>query len=246
MLWVEYQKKYQLVMEDLKSARRSLSEKQFEKVCSTSRETLCALLGDIELVLEIDRMLRKEPEVALEVGEKFYELGYVPERAYDAVLYAGIHEKCPDANRVFIEPCVETFGHRKVMTDLLDAFQMGTNTEKAGVADALYWVEPGRTYIGKIIPENETEESKALNASLEDLIERKKTLFLSEFVKNEDVQVRRCLVPFLLSRTYSEDLKPLAEKACEIALCHPDKYIHERACYDLGLHETIPYRPDRT
>jgi hypothetical protein len=76
-------------------------------------------------------------------------------------------------------------------------------------------------------------------------------IFLEEFVRNPDVDVRRSIVPHLhdVSR-YHSDLEGLAQEARRIGLSHPDEYIQARAEITWGDHHgekvqfpALPHRP---
>ncbi len=50
-----------------------------------------------------------------------------------------MYEHNPSLNRYFVEPCVAVFGSWQVREALLDLFEQGSNFEKAGAVNALYW-----------------------------------------------------------------------------------------------------------
>jgi hypothetical protein len=53
---------------------------------------------------------------------------------------------------------------------------------------------------------------------------------LREFVGNEDLDVRRCILPGLplWPSAYPVELHPLVEEAVAIARSHPDEYLRHR------------------
>jgi hypothetical protein len=62
-------------------------------------------------------------------------------------------------------------------------------------------------------------------------------MFLEEFVRNPDVDVRRSIVPSLYHESrYIPDLQGLAQEARRIGLSHPDEYIRARAEITWGDH----------
>ena len=63
----------------------------------------------------------------------------LPKRLFGPMLRAGVLERNPSLNRVFIEPCVRSLGGRRVLEELLRYLDSGTDAEKAGAASALYW-----------------------------------------------------------------------------------------------------------
>jgi hypothetical protein len=103
-------------------------------------------------------------------------------------------ERNPSFNRVFIEPCVRSFGGNRVLAALLRYLESGTR----------------------------------------------------EFVGNEDVQVRRRIIPMLRlePERYPEELRPLVARAIEIARAHPDEYVRHRIEIQLGAGGPYMALPD--
>jgi hypothetical protein len=145
------------------------------------------------------------------------------------MLRAGVLERNPSANRVFIEPCVKSLGGRRVLEALLRYLESGTDAEKAGAASALYWA------FGN--PRNE---------ELGELWERIRCRMLREFVGNPDLNVRRRIIPMLQlePEAYPEELRPLIQRAIEIARSHPDEYIRHRVEVQLGADVLLKAIPD--
>jgi hypothetical protein len=56
------------------------------------------------------------------------------------MIRAAVYERDPSKNRVFVEPCVATFGLRRVNETLLGRFENGSDQEKAGAVQAMYHV----------------------------------------------------------------------------------------------------------
>src|SRR2546429_73912 len=73
------------------------------------------------------------------VGAGVFKFQPVPRRLFRPMLWAGVLERNPSYNRVFIEPCVRSLGGRRVLEELLRYLESGTDEEKAGAASALYW-----------------------------------------------------------------------------------------------------------
>jgi hypothetical protein len=143
----------------------------------------------------------------------------VPKRLLAPMLRAAVLERDPSYNRAFIDPCLRTNGAKRVCTILLAYLETGTNEEIAGAASAYYhtWgAQPG---------EDVTE-----------LRSRIRSVMLQTFVRNEDLQVRRRIIPQLILKPeiYSEELRPLVRNAIEIARAHPDAYIRHRVEIQLG------------
>jgi hypothetical protein len=143
----------------------------------------------------------------------------VPKRLVDRMLHAGVLEKNPSFNRRFIQPCVESFGAAAVLFKLLGYLQSGTDEEKAGAASVLYWV-PGQSGIDPDV----------------ELREQIRCQMLREFVSNEDLEVRRRIIPMLVldESRYPEDVRLHVSKAIEIARAHSDEYIRHRVEIQLG------------
>ena len=155
----------------------------------------------------------------------------VPRRLFEPLLRAGVLEPNPDLNRRFVEPCVRSQGVRRTLERLLEYLETGADAEKAGAVNALYWVRASDWRSG------ETDEEPAeLRAALRHRL-------LREFVANDDVSVRRCILPALsLDPTkYPPDLRPLVPQAVAIARSHPDEYIRHRIEIQLGA--AGPYLP---
>ncbi len=153
----------------------------------------------------------------------------VPKELADRMLRAGVLEKNPSFNRSFVEPCVKSFGATRVLCALLEYLQSGTDAEKAGAASALYWVprQPG------IDPDAE-------------LRQKIRCQMLREFVNNDDLEVRRRIIPMLVldESKYPEDVRPFAAKAIVIARAHPDQYIRHRVEVQLGASGPFMAIPD--
>ncbi len=153
----------------------------------------------------------------------------LPEQLLVPMLRAGVMERDPSRNRAFIDPCVQTYGAARTCTALLKYLENGTNEEKAGAASALYWAwrpKPGE--------------------DMSELARRTRADMLREFVYNEDLQVRRRIIPHLTLNPegYPEELRPLISRAIEIARAHPDKYTRHRIEIQLGEGGPLMAIPD--
>ncbi len=153
----------------------------------------------------------------------------LPKRLFIPMLRAGILERDPSSNRNFIDPCVRSYGAPRVCAALLDYLERGNNEEKAGAASALYWAwrpRPGE--------------------DMSDLQDRMRADMLREFVYNEDLQVRRRIIPQLDLKVEddSEELRALVRSAIEIARTHPDEYIRHRVEIQLGRGGLLMAIPD--
>lgn len=152
------------------------------------------------------------------------------EGAFDALVRAAVHDPNPSFNRHFVEPALSAFGRRRVQAALLGYLRTGTNPERAGAARAWYWsalplrmplVRAAEPDTGAPVPEVVAQWNEAA---------------LREFVNNEHLDVRRCLLPGLALRksAYPPELHDLVDSAVAIARSHPDEYIRHRVEHQVG------------
>jgi hypothetical protein len=142
----------------------------------------------------------------------------VPESFLPELIRAGVYEHDPSFNRCFVEPCVRDFGAFRIYEALLSYLRLGSDEEKAGAANALYWVHLG-----------ESDQANELRGTLH-------STFLREFVRNTTVMVRQSIIPMLVLKpeVYPEELRALVPQAVAIARAHPDEYIRHRIEIQLG------------
>ncbi len=143
------------------------------------------------------------------------------ERFFDALVSAGVYDPNPSANAQFIRPAIASFGRQRVQTALLEFLRLGTNPERAGAARAWYWTHASKRYI---------ENNQAEWDGLAGLRAAWREAALREFISNEDIDIRRCILPGLPLSTerYPADLHALVAKAIRIARTHPDEYLRHR------------------
>jgi len=152
----------------------------------------------------------------------------LPSSLHEAMLRAAIDEPNPSYNRSFVEPCVVAMGHAAVLHALHDEIEHGANA--AGAAQAIYWVGAVR------LSEPATDE-------LRQEWTRGRRLMLETFVRREDVDLRRRILPHLnlqKPESYPEDVRALIGEVVAIARAHPDEYIRHRVEIQLG--SGGPYR----
>lgn len=174
----------------------------------------------------------------------------VPKRLMSPFLQAAINESNPSFNRQFVEPVVESFGHRKVNEYLLAVVEGDDNDAIAGAVAALYWANMPVSFSGNVPAytlEYATPDSRDRFLELKDVWERKRATYLQVFVSNEDVGVRRQIIPSLNleENRYSDDLKLLVQQAIDIARSHPDDYIRHRVEVQLGNEKLLRPIPER-
>jgi hypothetical protein len=93
-----------------------------------------------------------------------------------------------------------------VQTALLEYLRHGTNPKRAGAARAWYWTRASQKYV---------ESNRAEWDGLASLRAAWREAALREFISNEDINVRRCILPGL----------PLS---IERYPAHPDEYLRHR------------------
>jgi hypothetical protein len=140
---------------------------------------------------------------------------------FDALVNAGVYDPNPSANAQFIRPAIAHFGRERVQTALLGFLRGGTNPERAGAARAWYWTHATERYI---------DHNRAEWDGLAGLRSAWREAALREFVANEDINVRRCILPGLPLSTepYPADLHALVAEAIRIARTHSDEYLRHR------------------
>ncbi|MFD3941455.1 hypothetical protein [Streptomyces sp. NPDC058579] len=154
------------------------------------------------------------------------------EEAFDALIKAAVHDPDPSFNRQFVEPTVNAFGQGRVQSALLGYLRTGTNPQRAGAARAWYWsaLPPRMPHVRAQNP------SSVGRAEPDQVSDDWYETALREFVANEDLDVRRCLLPGLPLRksAYPPELHDLVDAAVATARSHPDEYIRHRVEHQVG------------
>lgn len=175
-----------------------------------------------------------------------------PEAVFNALMRAIVHDPNPSFNRRLIDPAMAAAGRRAVQVALLGLLASGTNSEKAGAARAWYWANaysgtPGlkewrarftanggsSAELKKELADLQASWQEARRqeaATVADLRPRWREAALREFVANDDLDVRRCILPQISLRAadYPGDLKELVATAVQIVRTHTDEYIRHR------------------
>ncbi|MBT2370234.1 hypothetical protein J7E88_34425 [Streptomyces sp. ISL-10] len=157
------------------------------------------------------------------------------EESFDALIEAAVHDPDPSFNRQFVEPALNAFGHMRVRTALLGYLRTGTDRERAGAARAWYWsaLPPRMPLVRAEDPDAagrpEPEDGPAMVAEWNEAA-------LREFVSNEHLDVRRCILPGLPLRksAYPPELHELVDAAVATARSHPDDYLRHRVEHQVG------------
>jgi hypothetical protein len=166
------------------------------------------------------------------IRQALKEREHLPEEFFGPLIRAGVCDPNPSSDRQFIEPAVTAFGRRRVKTALIGVLRTGTDAEKAGAARAWYWTGVRMSIVGRDSSGAYmyTPESLAELEAVADLRAQWQQIALREFVANEHIDVRRCIIPGLTLNpaNYPADFRELVAEAVRIARAHPDEYIRHR------------------
>ncbi|GJF32762.1 hypothetical protein KNE206_54620 [Kitasatospora sp. NE20-6] len=151
-----------------------------------------------------------------------------PEASFEVLIRAAVHDPNPSFNRWFVEAALNAFGRRRVRFRLIDHLRTGTDTERAGAARAWYW-----TALPLDHPRRGPAGPGGAGAEVDDgsvAVREWREAALQEFVGNEHLEVRRCILPVLPLRlsAYPPELQHLVGEAVAIARSHPDDYLRHR------------------
>ena len=165
--------------------------------------------------------------------------GSLAEVFFVPMLNAAIDEVNPSYNRYFVAPCMNSFGPRRVNEYLLCVIESGTDFQKAGAVNALYWAQAGLSFPSNAVSydiEYATPESRAAYEALQDVRDRRRRVLLETFVMNSSVDVRRSIIPSLEldPQAYPDSHRSLVISAIEVARSHEDGYIRHRVEVQLG------------
>lgn len=124
---------------------------------------------------------------------------------------AAVHEPDPSFDGRFIVPLQASYTRDEVARELLPYLTNGTLDEQIGAANAYYHV------YGLGPPQN-------------DMARKVWSRFLRLFIKNDNLELRRFLVPFLAPTDswYEEDDRQLLRQYVDIASTSDDAYIKNR------------------
>jgi hypothetical protein len=174
------------------------------------------------------RTARKVGAAVSERAGQSGEAGPVPEEWFEPSIRAAVHEPDPSFVRDLVDPAVAAFGRRRVRVALLEYLENGVAADAAGAARAWYWtLLPLSFRAGSRTP---TPESVAEREKYRDLDRRHNEAGLRRFVADEDLDLRRCLLPGLPLRpeAYPADMRDLVTRAIEIARTSDDEYLRHR------------------
>jgi hypothetical protein len=206
--------------------RAAIKEELSRPLSESDVEWFAAILADGDREYFVPFALKQGPNTAA-----------VP--LLEPLLRAAVYDTDLSFNRFFVEPCVRCVGWQKTTQGLLGFLASGSDFEKAGAVNALYW---SVGYSNPAIRSSDIEDAVPDPAESEgetpgETWRRLNAMMLEEFVRNPDLHVRRSICTRLRKPDdYPPHLRTLAEEARRIALGHPDEIIRERA--------EITYLPD--
>jgi hypothetical protein len=151
-----------------------------------------------------------------------------PDEWFEPLMRAAVHEPDPSFVRELVKPAMAAYGRRRVMHALIGHLDTGTPADIAGAARAWYW-----TQVPLSIPpgaDSPTPESVAEHESYSDLRERYRDTALRRFIAEDDLDVRRCILPGLAldPASYPADLHDQVTEAVRIARTSSDDYLRHR------------------
>ena len=153
----------------------------------------------------------------------------VSEESFDALIKAAVYDPDPSFDRWFVEPALNAFGYRRVRSALLAYLRTGTGPERAGAARAWYWSALPLRH-PQVVAEHSDVLGRTGPEDVAAVVREWHEAALREFVSNEHLDVRRCILPGLPLRksAYPAGLHDLVDTAVTIARSHPDEYIRHR------------------
>lgn len=168
-------------------------------------------------------------------AEEAREAAPVPEEWFEPLMRAAVHEPDPSFNRQLVEPAIAAFGPCRVQSALIAYLDTGTPPDSAGAARAWYSAHPRRHLPG---PDTTTPEGIAEREGLVDLGKRYCHVALRRFVTDDDLDVRRCILPGLPldPRRYPTEMHHLVTQAVQIARTSSDDYLRHRVEIQISSH----------
>lgn len=139
-----------------------------------------------------------------------------------------MYEPDPSFSRQLVGPAIAAFGRRRVQVALLDYLDTGAPADAAGAARAWYWTSVGVRYLPGTT--TMTPESAAEFAEAGDLRERYRLTALRRFLADDDLDLRRCVLPGLTldPQMYPSQMRDQVARAVQIARTSNDDYLRHR------------------
>lgn len=76
------------------------------------------------------------------VADLLYLFPQFDSELLEPLLQAGINCNDPSYNRIFLRPCISTFGIKTVANKLIDKFMKADVVDRIGIANLIYWLRP--------------------------------------------------------------------------------------------------------
>jgi hypothetical protein len=147
---------------------------------------------------------------------------------FEPLIRAAVYEPDPSFSSQLVRPAVTAFGRRRVQLALLAYLDTGAPADAAGAARAWYWTSVGVKYMpgSKTL----TPESAAEYEAVSDLRERYRHTALHRFLTDDDLDMRRCILPGLTldPRMYPSGMRDQVAQAVHIARTSNDDYLRHR------------------
>ncbi|MDI6096990.1 hypothetical protein QLQ12_00010 [Actinoplanes sp. NEAU-A12] len=152
----------------------------------------------------------------------------MPDEWFEPLLRAAVYEPDPSFNRQLVEPAIAAFGRRRVQVALIDYLDTGAPADAAGAARAWYWTSVGVRYLPGTT--TMTPESAAEFEAVSDLRERYRLTALRRFLADDDLDLRRCILPGLTldPQMYPSQMRDQVTQAVQIARTSNDHYLRHR------------------
>jgi hypothetical protein len=186
------------------------------------RSAYHAALRDLAAMVRVDVADEPNPRYALCKAISVKANESVPEEWFVPLVQAAILEPDPSFGRQLVGPAMAAFGRRRVKLAILDHFENGTSADAAGAAKAWYHTH-FRAYAPGYTGPRDDEECL-------DLGERYVHAALRRFVAEDDLDMRRCILPGLpLDRSdHPAEMHGLVDDAVRIARTSDDDYLRHR------------------
>jgi hypothetical protein len=152
----------------------------------------------------------------------------MPDEWFEPLIRAAVYEPDPSFNRQLVEPAIAAFGRRRVQVALLGYLDTGAPASAAGAARAWYWTSVGIRYLPGTT--TMTPESAAEYEAVSDLRERYRLTALRRFLADDDLDLRRCILPGLTldPQMYPSQMRDQVAQAVQIARTSNDDYLRHR------------------
>lgn len=136
------------------------------------------------------------------------------------LLTAGLKEADPSLNRAFVTPLEHVSNWPEIVDFIIEAADQGDNLIRGGVGRLAYWLR-------RDIPGYGDEPISQLNSWM-----------ILEFCRNDDLVVRRCLIPQLRldGSNVDDEAREKIPDVTELARKSGDEYINQRLDIHLGNH----------